>query len=787
MRMSLATRRLHACVSLLVATMLVPGPMWAQGDPQKFMEEDIDFVLQRYEKLTELTMLRHPTIGADLRKKITFRPQKALTEEEYIDAVENLLSANGIALVPYRDKFVWAVRAADAIRLAAKIGKPGDKDLGMPAERGKLDTRVVLLKHMEAQEAISVIQGLKSHNGQIQKVDRVNGIIISDKSINVRRMLEILDHIDLPIEVREKLHVFKIRHTKPSLIKTKIEAIVADLRPTKKPQPAVARPRSSGPPHVIRALPPSRRVAAAVPAVELEKGMIRGKVKIIADDRTGVLIFITQPSNMEIFGQIIQALDIETGPDVTVRVFRLEFADADTIAGMLNKLIGAKPKDAAVSGAPKTDGDSRGATLREYVARRREDMSAPQKSKLGELSAQNVKILPDKRTNALIVMGSPSDLAAIAEIISDMDMMLSQVLVEAVIIEVKLSDSTKTGFDWLQRSMAAYSKDKSGKRAPVFSFAGRGGGGTLSPSDATTTPSFPSGGGLTYYFTHFGLNMDAVFSMVREDERTRVLSTPVIVTTDNTEATITATEEIYVSSGTTVDQHGTAHPDYKVKSVGLELTVKPHINTNKVVMMEIAQTMSEPGDIGEPESGSRVSSTRTIKAFVSVKNRETIILGGQVRETSVREQRKIPILGDIPLAGRLFSHTSDSKGRTEMIVFITPYVLDSPSDIEKESRRRKDALDLKGVWKKGWTDSELAEPTDKEKRRLAKLRRSREKALGRAVGKLRDETRNSERELTEEITAPRLEDLGRELFQRETIRWRKTAEKIDEATAPRML
>ncbi|MCK5849759.1 MAG: hypothetical protein KAH23_02495, partial [Kiritimatiellae bacterium] len=434
---------------------------------------------------------------------------------------------------------------------------------------------------------------------------------------------------------------------------------------------------------------------------------------------------------MRFFEKIIKVLDIESGPDVIVQVFRLEFADADEVASMLNTLIGATAaKKDAPSHAPEQDtkntrDESRGAVLREYVERQRSletaAATAAIKSKVGELSASNVKILSDKRTNSLIIMARKSDLVTISEIVKDMDTMLAQVLIESVIIEVALSDSLNTGVDWIQRSLLQY---KDGGSSPVLAHTGSLGGGTLTPRSALDSVT-GSSGGLTHYLTFFNLNLDMVIQMVATDSRAKIVSSPVILTTDNTEATITSTKKIYVFKGVKYDNTSSntqTYDDYDTENVGLTLKVKPQINKNKVVMMTISQTMSEPGDPGAPVSGGVVSSERTLDASIAVKDRQTIVLGGQVRKTKRKTRTKVPLLGSIPLLGRFFSSSATTVEKSEMIVFITPYVLSTDDEIDLESLQRKRSVDSEGLWKDNWSGSKMADP-------VKHGRKHREKAL----------------------------------------------------------
>jgi general secretion pathway protein D len=351
---------------------------------------------------------------------------------------------------------------------------------------------------------------------------------------------------------------------------------------------------------------------------------------------------------------------------------------------------------------------------------------------VGQLSKDNIKILADDRTNALIIMASKGDLVTLLEIIKDMDMMLSQVLIEAVIIDVTLGDSLDTGVSWIQKSLTTYEKNAAGLRSPVVAFAG----GFRGDSRIAGLPRDASGideselapsGGLGYFFTMFDLNINAVIKASASDSRVKVVSTPVLLTTDNTDAELSSTDKIYVFEGTTYNNNasgsGNNSERYRQEDVGLKLNVTPHINENHIVMMEIEQEISAPGEHGgstDNLAGQIISSARKITAEIAVSSGQTIILGGQVRESSSRSRTKIPFLGDIPLIGRLFNSDSKSKSRTETIVFITPYVLDSPEEVATETRRRRDSLNIDGMWKQDWSGSKMAEPIKKKRPRGAR-------------------------------------------------------------------
>lgn len=729
----------------------------------KFNQAALDMVLQYYcSELTGRTLLQAPNVNAT----ITLRSQTELTVPEAIQAIKAVLAMNNIALINQGDKFVKAVPITAAPQEGLQI-QSNQTDQVIHPETDDLVSEVIPLKFIDPAEAQKAITGLIHAYGKILPLERINSLLVADTSVNLNRIKDILTRVDQPLDIKESIHILQMRNSKPSDIKTKLEEIIADQKDKEK-QPTVRRLRDSGAPGVDTTPAPvaipgvirARSVVAGTSkadATESEASddrMIRGNVKVIADDRTGSLIIITRQENMKFFEQVVAALDVGTAPDVTIEVMRLEYADAEEVASMLNALIGAAASPTSKSSAPKKTASSGtgstrpdgtpGATttpaareeprsyqLQEFIEQQRQLASAkgPEgKTKVGQLSAENIKILADKRTNGLILMASKADMAALKDILKGMDIMLSQVLIEAVIMQVSLDKNLERGVDWVQRSMIAYNKDGSGGRNAEFGFAGAGGGGKGTPINATTINSsagIGGAGGLTYYFTQFGLNIDAVIKMSQSDNRSKIIASPVILTTDNKEAKIDVSEERYFYKGVSYTGYsvsGTqqqAVPNVESRKVGLTLTVTPRINAKKFVVMEIAQKIENINGTQTIDSGAAgganewpIVASREMNASVSVRSGETIILGGLVENNNTENKNGIPFLNKIPFLGFLFGSASDTGKRSEIVVFITPYVLDSPEEIETESARRKAALSAEstGMWEKGWSDSNLADP-----------------------------------------------------------------------------
>jgi general secretion pathway protein D len=724
-----------------------------QGFNLKFEETPIEMVMQDYGDTLGRTLLLSPGLP---KANITLRSHEPLEKQEYLEAIEAVLGMHGIALLREGDNFLRVVQNKTARTEPMSIRETLAEG-GLP-ETNEMISQMIQLRHIEIEEASKIVEPIKHPYGTVQLFERTNSLLLTDTAATVNRIAQIIKFVDQPVETRDETNIIQIQFAKAADVKRRLEEMIEEVQKDQQKKAAIPRSRDSGQPGVIRpttvtstvggVIRPTPAASSAAGAgsmdsdlIELaERGIVRGSVKMVADDRTNILIIITRPENMKFFNRIVEVLDVPTAPDVVVKVFRMEFAVAKDVASMLNDLIGAtttaskedikgsagaergsKGKAASGTAATQPAPESPASTaLRDYTARLQQTTAEGGPSRIGQLSKDNVKIMADERTNALIIMASKGDLASLEAIVKDMDIRLSQVLIETVIMEIELDDDISSGVDWVQRSMIGYSGEGDSREAKI-AYAGGGGGGKDDPKNATSFTSTDSlsgvGSGLSYYMTFFDLNLDAVVKFAASDSRSRVVSTPVILTTDNTEAKLQSTDKIYVLDTVTYRSttDGGDYNNYSKEDVGLVLTVTPHINTNRVVSLDIAQEISEPNanpvtDVNQL-TGSTIFKERKLEAFVAVQSGQTIVLGGAVREQKDTASSKIPFLGDIPILGRLFSYRSNSKKRTETVIFLTPFVMDSPEEIAAESKRRKNSLNDNGMWRRGWSGSPLADPS----------------------------------------------------------------------------
>lgn len=709
-----------------------------------FADAPLEMVFKIYGQLVDRTVLKDPAVPANTTITIQSRPGQRLTKEEQIEAIEVVLEMNGVHMEPYGTKFTRALPREKVRQEGIPLILDPDAEL---ADTGRVVSMMFNFKNIPLEEAQKVLEGLKSQKGLLLVYERIGSILVTDTQLNINRMREIARAIDVATPVNENVYVRQIRHAGAADIKTALEQIVTESQKELEKEGQAARTAQEP----VRATRPYRsllrrnerenaaqeaakNVESLVTGVsDADRGMIRGKVLILADERSNKLIIVTAKTNMDFFDKVIEQLDIETTPDVQVKVYRLKYADAEDVSSMINELIGnASNSKSSSTGKQNLNQNAKSganANMTRNMAQRRTAAAPAGKSgesKAGELSKDNVTVLADKRINGLVVMARREDIPVLESIIESMDVKLSQVLIETMILQVQLTDEMSTGIDWVmaqsQKNKVIQGLSGGGGTAKMSSV----GGLTFGAEDLIT----PGAAGASYYLASKVLNIGAIMNAAKSDNRAKLVASPIIMTLDNKEAKIEATKMRYLLKGYTYSgstYNGSSVPDYEQKEIGLTAKITPKINPNGTVMLTIEEEFSSLGDsqniqaaTGATSNSQQVVSgisvettvTRKLSADITVENRQTVVLGGLSQTEYSTVESGIPILKDIPWIGKyLFGSTKEVETRQELLMFLTPYVLDDAESAVAEARRRKLTLSDPKPWDDhGWSASPLADP-----------------------------------------------------------------------------
>ena len=792
-----------------------------QGDETRdlnFRDAPVDMVFAVYGKLVDKTVLKDPQTP-NVNITLESRPGQRLTKEEQIEAIEVVLEMNGIHIEQYgeSDKFVRSIARKDAGKEGIPLFMDARDEEIRSLPMGKVVSVMIAFKNISAQdEAQKALEGFKSATGLLQVFERTNTILVTDTRQNIARMLEVARAIDIATPVLENVYVRQIKNASAADIKTALEQIVQESQKELEKNGKGQQNSSSGSSsHGVNVSPggsllrrptPTRDAAAAPQSLEslvtsvsdADRGLIRGKVLILADDRSNKLIVITSKSNMDFFDRVIESLDVETTPDTLVKVYRLKYAEAEDVADMINDLIGNSASSKTSSKANQnqnaragTGGNiTRGSQTPSQPSR--SAASANQRSgepKAGELSKENTTVLADKRINGIVVMTQKELVPTIENIIESMDVKLSQVLIETVIIEVTLGDDLKTGIDWVKLGRGGSGSVRKGPHGVNMGWYSDSNGNWISrestESEFTTTSSSGaettwkrmgdvlhnagglwsdgskgfalgggagnaagilsdivvggasnilsgvSSGGLNYFLKSDKLNLGAVIQASKTDNHAKYIASPVVMTVDNKEATIEATENRQFVTGWTAQSgsygnSGQPTPNYSSKDIGIKVKITPKINPNGTVMLTVEEEYSQfvlngqnmliPSEGTYKEGQVDLARERKMSADILLENGQSVVLGGLTQTSTSESETGIPLLKDIPWIGKwLFGSVTQSESRNELLVFMTPYVLDDAEMAQAEALRRKKSLSDARPWDDhGWSASALADSVSKK-------------------------------------------------------------------------
>ena len=764
----------------------------------------LELVLKIYGELVKKTIIVDPAVQGTLNNTIKFKsaPGQSLSDEERIFAYETILEMNQIHLEPYGESFIRALPRKDVRKEGIPLIIDPDAKLG---ESGRVVSMMINFKNIATDEAQKVLEGLKSNSGVLLVFERTNSILVTDTEQNINRMLEIARMVDVATPVTENVFVRQVKNAAANDIKTALEAIVQESQKElekngKQVSTAAAAPQPPRVPSLLRrqgqqnAQPaaPVNNESLVMSVSDADRGMIRGKVLILADERSNKLIIVTSKANMDFFDKVIEQLDVETTPDTVVKVYRLKYAECEDVSDMINDLIGNAPssKNSGKSNQNQNAKQGTGGNITRNTPATQQRKSANQRTgeaKTGELSKENTTVLADKRINGIVVMTNKELVPVLEHIIESMDIKLSQVLIETVIIEVQLTDGLNTGIDWVHGMH---------RKGSQYRQALGGGGGTGSPipsgtagklidGAATTLPTiFAPGAGLSYALFSEKFDLSAIITASKDDSHARHIASPIVMTVDNKEATIDATENTQFITGWTAQSSGYGGmglptPNYSAKDIGVKLKMTPKINPNGTVMLTVeeeytqvrpdGQTMLIPTGTSYAPKTSDSAVERKMTADILLDNMQTVVLGGLTETHQTESQAGIPILKDIPWVGKwLFGKVERKEERKELLVFLTPYVLDDAHAAQTEAARRKSVMSDPAPWDdRGWSASSLADPVSKKEQlrriKVEAAKQDEERASRRAIEEWKLERAEKLKKLSEEERAQWIKEHAGEL------------------------
>jgi general secretion pathway protein D len=642
-----------APVAGVVAAVPLPGLSGSdQVGPVILRDETIAQVLDLMQRWTGKSILRPNALPASV---YTLSLPASITRDEALLAIETLLNLNGIAVIQQGDKFLKVVP-----NLVAKAESPTlltGSTLTLPPS-GRIATKIFTLKHANAQEFI--LQITSSLNTTLASppvyFGRNNAFLITDSITNLQKIEKLVAELDRP---QLDLVVTKSYTLKNAMATDLVNKLTAMLR--------------------------TQAVASGGAPFRLSTG-----TTFLADERTNRVLLMGSADQHDFFDKLIETLDQKSNPNTKTDVIFLRHADAQQVATLVTSLVTGQTTAAARAG-----NTVRSAT----VNRTPTPVAAPVAGAAGATTSQmgadefssNLTVLPDVRSNSVVVSGTNDDLRLLHDLIDKVDIVLPQVRIEVVIAEVKLSDNESNGFSTLGLTV------QNGKLVGIGG-SGAGFGVTGIPVTPVNpvlntgqTIVNPAQGSLAPGTNSLSATIGLVTTPRKGD--LKILSVPAITTTHNKEATLFVGESRPVITGSSVAATtGQVTSTVSQRDIGITLKVLPLIGKDGAVQLQISQSVEDIlGSTILDGNDQPIIGRRTTDSYVSAMSGEIVVLGGLQRTVTTKSTSR---LGPIPIIGDIFGASTNLEEKQELIIFLRPYVLNGSAvdNLDALSRAASSAI-----------------------------------------------------------------------------------------------
>ena len=644
---------------VVVAPQSVFAPPAGESTNFRFEDAPIREVAQAIlGDLLKLDYVMHPPVDG----RITLVTQAGISPDGAIYLLESALQASGVALA--RDaRGTYHIGKPDVIKSivpAARVAGNG------PIAPGQ-GVVVIPLRYIGAAEMAAILRPMVAQDAII-RVDTIRNLLVMNGSrTQAEGWLSLVQTFDVDLLKGMSVGVFPLKYATVR----EVEAGLALLTPTGARPPGAA------------GTAPGAAAGAAI-----ESNPLAGAFRVLPIERLNSILVVTpRAAYLEEARRWIEQLDRpgNSALEARLNVYSVRNGSAAHLAAVLNGIFGdgktqepaasgvapglASAQRATVGGAPTTGGGVGAAVSSGMQTGGRSAVGqggAPAVSRV-EL-AGNVRVVADELNNAILVYGTPAEFERVEKALQRLDLPAVQVLIEASIVEVTLTDKMQYGVQW------------------TFADAlGNGKTGTSVLGTPASPSALPAKGGFSYTLSN-ALGVRAVLEALATQSLVRVLSSPSLMVLDNHTASINVGDQVPIQSSQTITDGGNVSTSIQYKDTGVALSVLPSVNAGDMVTMQISQAVTDVGPPDTEATGQRSFLQRQISSKVAVRSGETIVLGGLIRENAGNGSTGIPLLHEVPVLGALFGQKSKDRNRTELLVIITPRVVRSDQDARDISR-----------------------------------------------------------------------------------------------------
>ncbi|WP_299178596.1 type II secretion system secretin GspD [uncultured Neptuniibacter sp.] len=578
-------------------------------------------------------------IDERVRGAVHLQTSRPLNRDELIPTLEALLRINGAVLRQTRNFF-------EVVPAESALDAGFSPRTGLKADSG-YQVLILPLRYIASSEMMKILEPLKPKQGLMEVDSRRNLLIVAgavDELVNIQETVRIFDVDQLK---GMSVGLFRLETVTAEVMVDELEAIFGDSA----------------------------------------EGPLAGFVKFLPIERLNALLVITpQKKYLRDVRVWIKRLDRSEDPrGMNMYVYYVQNGKAENLANMLSELFDNQRDSNSGQGDQdnRQNEDQERQNTSEEAALDNQTRTASARrvnNRIGDegssLDVGDVSIIADEENNALLILASPLDYEKVQQAIVKLDVLPLQVLVEATIVEVSLSDELRYGLQW-------FFKSRLDNKSAIGSL---GNTPFAAPSNFFPTANFE-------VFDAVGTRL--LLNTLAEDSKLNVISSPSLMVLDNHTATIRVGDQVPVrTSETTANSSDNLNTTSTIqfKDTGVLLEVTPRVNAGGMVVLEIKQ---EVNDVDETTTSGIDSPTiiqRQIETSVAVQSGETLVLGGLIKENRDRSSAGVPGLRHVPVVGWMFGSEGKSVSRTELVVMITPTAVTDREEARNVTREYRQKL-----------------------------------------------------------------------------------------------
>ena len=583
--------------------------------------------------------------------KVTLQTTVALTKEELIPTLEMVLRMNNAALV--KDSRIYHIEPTAEALFTSNIA----------SSKTGYQTRVIPVRNVAVQDVADIIKPLV-HEKTILHVDGNRNILVASGTADeIARIVDLVSTFDIDLLKGRSFGLFTLAHVDSETVIKELEGIFHQK--AKKDESTF--------------------------------------FQFIPIQRLNAVLAVTHQGHYlkDIENWVFRLDKANTSSGGGVNVYKVQHANAEDLANTLNEIFtGAQSKSTSAKVAPgqtateitnKSPNDTTTSAALD-TAKPKSNSDSHVKTGTAKVSeVDNVRIISDKANNALVIVATPQEYAVVRPIIEQLDIVPLQVLIDATIASVKLTDNLKYGIAW-------YLKQGNNAVGSALGGAATMGNAALVATSAVAT------GGLSAIYNSGAVN--ALLSTEADKGNVNVISSPSLMVLNNQKAKINVGDQVPIQTNSTqlptssgLSTGLLTSNSIQYKDTGVTLEVTPRVNANGMVIMDVHQIVSSVIPVTTAVGiQSPTINKKEIVSSIAINDGQTIVLGGLIDDNNAMTKNGIPLLYDLPWIGSLFGNTSYTRTKNELVVLITPRVVKSKQDsrqISDEFKRK-----LTGIYQK---------------------------------------------------------------------------------------